>query len=143
MDRPSAVTTSFLLWLIAIGSGLFETVLVVTDGIVNDSLSTSEMMSGAGVRGVVFVVAAILAFRMRAGSTRARLALTLLLGVLGLGSLLIGPIGWLVDGAPNPNFRTVEWFFAASRAVHVAAVLGALAAMYRPAARAWFAITRA
>lgn len=135
---PRAVEISFRLWLLAVAAGLFETVLVVTDGLVEHTLSGGAIVSGAGVRLVVFAVALVLAFRMRAGSRAASLALTVLLGVLGLASLLVGPLEWLADGAPDPHLRPVEWVFAGSRVVHVAAVLGAVAAMYAARARRWF-----
>jgi hypothetical protein len=64
----------------------------------------------------------------------------LVLGGLGVASLLIGPVGWLAagNGPGDLDLAPLEWVFAASRVVHVAAVLAATASMFTPEARAYF-----
>jgi hypothetical protein len=134
---PPAVRAAFLLWLVAIGAGVFETALIVATGSAGDGEA-----AGVILRGVVFAAAAVAALRMRAGRRWARIALTVGLGVFGVLSLVVGPIEWLVDGNSLAGAvrRTdaAGWLFAASRTVHVVAVLAAVAAMFRPTANRYF-----
>ena len=134
---PEAVRLSFVLWLVAIAAGVFETGLVVATGGAGD-----DVVSGVAVRCLAFALAAWAAFRMRAGSRGARALLAVGLGVLGLSSLLLGPVTWLLDGhrlaEAMDGASASDWLFLASRCLHVSAVLAALVAMYRPSANAFF-----
>ena len=71
-----------------------------------------------------------------------RLALTVLLGGVGLLSLLGEPAGWVLAGGSVPAFLgsadALTWAVVLIRALHVGAVVVALTAMYRPAANAYF-----
>jgi hypothetical protein len=62
MTTPAAVRTAFTLWLVAIGAGLFETVLVVTTGTAGDGV-----VAGVTIRCVIFAAALFAALRLRAG----------------------------------------------------------------------------
>lgn len=138
LGPPRAVRAAFALWLLAIGAGIFETGLVVVTG-----------QGGAGTAGQVllrsaaFGAATWVTFRMRAGRRWARTTLTLGLGVLGMLSLVLSPLLWLLDGhsvaEALDGAGTGEWLFLASRCLHVAAVAGAVTAMYRPSAHRFFA----
>lgn len=81
------------------------------------------------MRVLVFAVATWLTLHLLKGSNAARIALTVLLSVLGLASLLIGPIQWLMAGqAPLEALRNLTLpaaLFGVSRVVHVLAVLAA------------------
>lgn len=72
----------------------------------------------------------------------ARIALALGLGVLGTASMVVQPLGYLADGGSVADALSragaLDLVFGASRAVHVAAVLTAVALMFRPAANAYF-----
>ncbi|MGH2611158.1 MAG: hypothetical protein ACRDHF_18920 [Tepidiformaceae bacterium] len=133
---PSPVQQAFVLWLVAIAAGLFETLVIV---IASDE-SGAGLAAGVIVRVAVFALAVYLAVRMRAGQNWARIALTGLLGVLGLLSLLIGPVTWLIDGntLSDLDLSTSETLFAISRVVHVVSVVLAVTLMYLPAANRWF-----
>ncbi len=133
---PSPVQQAYVLWLVAIAAGLFETLVIV---IASDE-SGAGLLAGVIVRFAVFALAVYLAIRMRAGQNWARSALTGLLGVLGLLSLLIGPVTWLMDGntLSDLDLSASETLFAISRVVHVAAVVLAVTLMYLPAANRWF-----
>jgi len=104
------------------------------------------VVAGVALRVVVFAVAAFTAVRMRAGRRWARIALAVGLGVFGVLSPVVGPIEWLLGGnslsAAVRHAGVAEWLFAASRTVHVAAVLSAVACMFRPAANAFFRARR-
>ena len=145
-SRPAGVSgpvrTAFVLWMIAIGAGVFETVLAVINRFAEGSVSPGEIVVGVGVRLAVFVVAGFLAIRMRQGRHWARLALALLLGVVGTLSLVIDPIQWLLAGnslnAAVADLTLTDLLFATSRIVHLGAVLGAMVSMFRPDANTYF-----
>ncbi|GIF71290.1 hypothetical protein [Asanoa siamensis] len=136
-NTPAAVRAAFVTWLVAVGAGAFETVLVVASGEAGDGAAV-----GVAVRLTVFVAAVLVALRMRAGRRWARLALTVGLGVLGTLSLVLGPIGWLLDGNSLPDLvssaSALDLTFGASRVVHVCAVLAGCVLMFVPSANAWF-----
>ena len=138
---PLAVRRAHGLWLLAVVAGIYETGLAIAHGYAESDLTTDQLLANLVVRGTVFGLAIFLAQLMRGGSNAARWILTGLLGVVGLGSLLIGPAEWLLAGNTQTglDFSALEWIFATSRALHVCAVLAALAAMFTPAANRWFA----
>ena len=71
-----------------------------------------------------------------------RIVLTGLLGGFGLLSLLVEPAGWVLAGGSVVAFLgaadVLTWVVVLVRALHVAAVVVALMAMFRPAANAYF-----
>ncbi len=133
---PAEVRASWALWLTAVAAGAFETAL----------MTARDPGDGAGiglaVRLTVFTVAVLTAFRMRSGARWARIALAVGLGVLGTASLVVEPLGYLLDGGSLPaalsGADALDLVFGASRTVHLAAVLTAVALMFRPAANAYF-----
>ncbi|MFJ2768782.1 hypothetical protein [Streptomyces sp. NPDC087300] len=141
---PTAVRAAFALWLTAVAAGVFETVLAVAGAAADGS--ADGIAFGLALRLAVFSAAVLVAVRMRRGAGWARLALTGGLGVLGTLSLVIGPVQWLADGhALADVFRdldVLDVLFGASRVLHLAAVLTAVAFMFRPAANAWFRAAR-
>ncbi|MER7279199.1 hypothetical protein ABT369_32655 [Dactylosporangium sp. NPDC000244] len=139
---PAAVRHARTLWFVAIGAGVFETVLVVASG-----RAGTDALAGVTVRVLVFAAAALAVLRMAAGRRWARLALAIGLGVFGTLSLTVDPVLWLAQGhalgAVIRESGPVDLLFGASRVVHVAAVLGACALMFTPPASAWFRATAA
>ena len=135
-----AVRWSVRFWTVAIGLGLAETALVVAQG------DQPGIVTGVGVRLVVFALAGLLVLGLRAGSRAARAGLAVLLGALGSVSLLLGPAEWLLDGhGLLEAYRAADGWdlaFAGSRLLHVAAVWSATVAMFTPAANRWFRATR-
>jgi hypothetical protein len=93
---PKQLQASYLLWLLAVAAGLFETALVVVDATDGDVGSAAEVAVGVAVRLPVFTGAVYLAARLRQGRNWARVALAVLLGGIGTLSLVIGPVspGW-------------------------------------------------
>ncbi|MGW7319656.1 hypothetical protein [Streptomyces sp. NPDC054865] len=136
---PAAVRTAWALWLTAVGAGAFETTLMV-------ARTPGDAGAGLVFRFAVFTVAVLVAFRMRSGAGWARIALAVGLGVLGTASLVVEPLGYLLDGgSPGDALGRADFpdlVFGASRVVHLAAVLTAVVLMFRPAANAYFRARR-
>lgn len=148
---PGSVRTAFVLWIVAIAAGVFETALVVAEAlsggsIPGGSISTAGLVAGVGVRLLVFAVALYVALQMRLGKNWARLTLAIGLGVLGTLSLVVGPISWLAAGNSVVEFLAragpVTLLFASSRLVHTASVLSALVFMFLPTSNAYFRASR-
>jgi hypothetical protein len=142
---PAQLRASVLLWLAAVAAGLFETILVVVDATDGDVGSASQVAVGVAVRLLVFTAAVYLAAQLRHGKNWARIALAVLLGGVGTLSLVIGPVTWLAQGgSPADALATADlgsMLFAASRVVHLGAVVAALILMFHPAANAYFRAT--
>ncbi len=138
---PLAVLRAHALWIVAVAAGVYETGLAIAQGYTQGDLTTGELLANLTTRGTVFGLAIFLAHSMRNGSNGARWVLTGLLGVVGLGSLLIGPAEWLFAGntLADLDLSALEWVFAASRVVHVCAVVAAVMLMFLPSANRWFA----
>ncbi|WP_405832721.1 MULTISPECIES: hypothetical protein [unclassified Streptomyces] len=133
---PAPVRAAFALWVTAVAAGAFETALMVGRD------PAEGFGAGLAVRLVVFTAAVLVAVRMRRGAGWARVALAIGLGVLGTASLVVEPLGHLLDGGSAADALAradaLEWVFGISRTVHLAAVLTAVALMFRPAANAYF-----
>ncbi|MCU6792503.1 hypothetical protein OB236_10220 [Paenibacillus sp. WQ 127069] len=79
------------------------------------------------IRTLIFGALTFIIMKMYRGKSWARIALIILLGGIGTLSLVIDPIKWLLEGnSLGTMFDGVELtslLFAASRVVHLAAVL--------------------
>jgi hypothetical protein len=143
---PTQVQASFRLWLVAVAAGLFETALVVVDATDGSVGSASQVAAGVAVRLLVFTGAVYLATRLRQGRNWARVALAVLLGGIGTLSLVIGPVTWLAEGGSLADALAAadlgSVLFAASRVVHLGAVIAALMLMFHPAANAYIRASR-
>jgi hypothetical protein len=145
---PGQLQASFRLWLVAIAAGVFETVLVVVDATNGEVGSAAQVAVGVAVRLLVFTGAVYLAAQLRLGKNSARVALAVLLGGIGTLSLVIGPVTWLAEGGSLADAVAAadlgSVLFAASRVVHLGAVIAALLLMFHPAANVYIrATTRA
>ena len=145
-DRPRSVTIAGGCWLVAIAAGAFETVLAAVHAVITDELPMSSVLAQVLARLLVFTLACWLTQQLLRGRNAARIALTVLLSVFGLLSLLIGPVEWLADGHRTADaFRQLDAYdvtFAVSRLLHVLAVIAATIAMYRSGASRWFSTAR-
>jgi hypothetical protein len=143
---PGQLRASFWLWLIAVAAGLFETTLVVVDATAGDVGSAAEVAVGGTVRLLAFTGLVYLAVRLRQGRNWARIALAMLYGGFGTLSLVIGPVTWLAEGgSPAEAVAAADLgslLFAASRLVHLAAIIASLILMFHPAANAYIRATR-
>jgi hypothetical protein len=142
---PGQLQASFLLWLAAVAAGVFETVLVVVDATDGEVGSAAQLIVGVAVRLLVFAGLVGLAVQLRRGRNWARVALAVLYGGLGTLSLVIGPVSWLAEGGSLADAVAAadlgSVLFAASRALHLAAVIAALLLMFHPAANAYLRAT--
>jgi len=117
----------------AIGAGVFETILVVANVLWYDgSMANGEgLNAGVAARLVIFVAMTLVALQVRLGKNWARWTIGILLGVFGLLSLVIQPVGWLMEGhAVSEAFAHLNLASAAfmlSRAVHMVTVVVATA----------------
>lgn len=138
---PPVVHTAAMLWLAAVAFGAFEAVLMITNALYEGE-ALAGLSPGAGFRLAVFAGAVFLALRLKGGANWARWVLAGTLGVFGTLSLVIGPAQWLLAGGSIAEAvagaDAVSWAFAASRIMHVLAVLGAVALMFQPRANAYF-----
>ena len=138
---PNRLQASYWLWLAAVAAGLVETALVVVDATDGDVGSANQVAVGVAVRLLVFTGAVYLAGQLRLGKNWARVTLAVGLGGIGTLSLVIGPLTWLAErGSPAEAMTAADLgsvLFAASRAVHLGAVIAALILMFHPAANAY------
>jgi hypothetical protein len=143
---PGQLRAAFWLWLLALAAGLFETTLVVIDATAGEVGSAAEVAVGVTIRLLAFTGLAYLVARLRHGRNWARIALAVLYGGFGTLSLVIGPVTWLTDGGSLADARAAtdlgSVLFAASRLVHLAAIIAALILMFHPAASAYIGATR-
>lgn len=139
---PRATRTAHTLWLTAVAAGAFETVLAIGRMAADGTGSPGEIGIGLAIRLSVFAAAVLIARRMRDGARWARITLAIALGVLGTASMVLQPLGYLLDdgslSAAASRAGVLDWLFGASRAVHVAAVLTAVFLMFRPESNAYF-----
>jgi hypothetical protein len=126
----TAVRWSVRWWFIAVGAGVLETAI--------QALTARDYDAAVQlpIRAVVYLLAVVLILQLRAGRHWARVALTVLLGGVGLLSLLVEPISWLAAGGSPAEFLAAAdaatCVIVAVRAVHVVAVVVALTLMYWP-----------
>ncbi|SHE93936.1 hypothetical protein [Streptoalloteichus hindustanus] len=144
---PTPVRRAFTLWLVAVGAGVFETVLAVGGLVANGPGSGAQVVTGLVIRIPVFVAAVVAALHMRRGRPWGRTFLALGLGVLGTASMVVPPISALAQGRSLGSFveklGAMDLVFGMSRVVHVLAVLTAVSLMFLPAANAYFRSRRA
>jgi hypothetical protein len=133
---PRSVRWSVRCWFPAVAAGVVETAIW--------ALTSQDYHAAAQlpVRAAVYVVATALIIQLGRGRNWARIALTVLLGGVGLLSLLAEPVSWLAAGGSTTDFLTAAdgatLTVVAVRIAHVAAVLTALVLMYRPTANMFF-----
>jgi len=133
---PQSVRWSVWCWLAAVACGVLEALL---NAVTNPDYGVAVQLS---IRAVVYVLVTVLIVRLRKGERWVRLALTVLLGVVGVASLLAEPISWLIGGGVPATFLAAAdgptLAVVALRAIHVVAVVGGLVLMYSPSANRFF-----
>lgn len=138
-EPPFSARLSTGMWFLAIGAGAAETVVAAVGAI--GSMPWSALVAQVALRIVLYGGLFVVIDRyFRQGHRWSRTLLAVLLGGVGLATLLVGPVEWLVT---NGNFSQLEFSlgsltFAAIRCVHIMAVVAAVALMYQPDANLWF-----
>jgi hypothetical protein len=132
---PRPVTAAVAVWLAAVGAGVAETFVHLTE---------PDPPSGTAVllRFTIYAAVCALVLALRTGRNAVRWALAVLLGVFGTLSLVVEPVLWLVGGGDATAFLVAAdgptLAVVALRALHVLAVAVACALMFHPFATAWF-----
>ena len=133
---PRSVRSSVWCWLAAVACGVLESLV---NAVTSPDYNVAVQLS---IRAVVYVLVTLLIVRLSRGENRVRLAVTVLLGVVGLFSLLAEPISWLISGGAPATFLAAAdaptVAVVGLRAVHVVAVVCALSLMYSPSANRFF-----
>ena len=133
---PRSVRWSVRCWFAAVAAGVVATAIW--------ALTSQEYHAAVQlpVRAAVYLIATALISQLGRGRGWARIALTALLGGVGLLSLLAEPFSWLAAGGSTAEFLAAAdgatLAVLAVRIAHVAAVLAALVLMYRPTANVFF-----
>jgi hypothetical protein len=145
-STDTQLRASFWLWLVAVAAGLFETTLVLVSAAAGEVGSTAQVAVGVSIRLLAFTGLVYLATRLRQGRNWARIALSVLYGGFGTLSLAIGPATWLAEGGSLADAMAAadlgSVLFAASRVVHLAAIMAALILMFHSTANAYIRETR-
>lgn len=136
---PAAVRLAVLAWLVAVGAGVAEA-LVRT--VLPDAPTPGQLV----VRFAIYTVVVALVLALRTGRNAVRWALALLLGGVGMLSLVVEPLAWVIAGGSPATFLAgadgATRLITGLRLAHVAAVLAALVLMFRPRANAFFRSAR-
>lgn len=132
---PPALRAACLLWLVAIGAGVVESVIGAS-GVIAEEGFGAGLVANIALRAVVYGGATLLVLRLYRGRGWARAALAVLLGCIGLATLVVPLVGWFAAdgdvGAALAAAGGADLFYYAVRGLHIAAVLGAMVAMFLP-----------
>jgi hypothetical protein len=137
---PQTARLATSLWLVAVGAGVVETVVQVTNAL-SDGDSMSSLAGQIAIRAVIYGALFVIIDRyFRRGVRWSRYFVAGLLGTVGVASLVSEPIDWLVS---NGDLTTVDWSatsvtITVLRTVHLTAVLSALALSLHPQTARWF-----
>ncbi|MFJ9387518.1 hypothetical protein ACIRON_01770 [Nocardioides sp. NPDC101246] len=139
---PHTIKLASIAWAGAVAAGVIESVLAVTRILGEGAMEPGDWL-GLGIRVAVYAVAAALIAGLVRGSRAARLALTGLLSVVGLASLVVPAAleiagGSSVTAALGSDGGLLGTVFVAVRVIHVLLVIVATVAMYTPTANAYF-----
>jgi len=144
--NPVSVRLSVAAWAVAVAAGVVESCLAVAALLDGGGLHGGDWV-GIAVRVVVYIAAGLLVAALARGRRWARLALTVLLSVLGLASLVVPAVlavaaGQTVAEALSDGGR-LGGAFLVVRVTHIGCVVLATVAMYLPSAGRRFALAAA
>jgi hypothetical protein len=133
--RPSTVTLSLALWLGAILAGVAET-------FVHLAMPDPPGADAVAIRFGIYLVLAVLVLALRSGRNAVRWTVAVLIGGVGMLSLVVEPIGYLVAGGSVGGFLdgagVADLVATGLRTLHVAEVLAALVLLFHPSSTAFF-----
>lgn len=126
-------------------AGVFESILAVIRA-VNAGEIGPNIWIGLAVRLVVYALATALIVNLWNGRRWARAALTILLSIIGLASLIVPAAIAMASGQAFVQAfggdGTWGWIFLAVRLTHIACVVGATVLMFTRSANRYFAAVR-
>jgi hypothetical protein len=140
VDAPLTARWATVLWLVAVGAGVVETVVQVVHAY-DDGVSMSSLAGQVAVRAVIYGALFVVIDRyFRRGVRWSRYLLAGLLGTVGIASLVTEPIGWLIG---KGDWSSIDWSttllaIVVIRAIHLTAVLTALVLTTHPETSQWF-----
>ena len=141
MDKPGTVKWAALLWAAAVGAGVIETALAVSEIATEGGLDAGVWINVV-LRSIVYTGAALLILAFSQGRRWARTGLAVLLSVIGLAAMVVPSAMLLADGETFADAfgsgGSLGTAFLVVRMAHIAAVLGATALMFAPSANAHF-----
>lgn len=142
MNAPASVRRATTAWTIAVACGVVESGLAVLRATSEDALG-SDVASQLAIRLPVFAIAGVLIFHFARGRRWARTALTVMLSVLGLASMVV-PAALEFSGGSTPMAALggdgpFAWSFLLVRLIHIGGVVAATALMFQPSANRHFA----
>lgn len=144
--RPAVIGLAFALWLGAVVTAIIE--VLVRFAIKPGGFTAAIADSGPEipVRMTAYAILIALALLLRARRNFARHLLTLIFGGLGLFSLLVEPVQWLMAGGDVAAFLGAAdgamWAMILSRIAHILCVVVAIVLGYTPPANVWFSRPR-
>ncbi len=145
MDIPTSVRRAAIIWAVAVAAGVIESILAVIQA-VNAGALGPNMWVGIAVRLVVYMLATALITNLWNGRRWARAALTILLSIIGLASLIVPALIAMVSGQTFVQAfsggGTWGWIFLAVRLTHIACVVGATVLMFTRSANRYFTAAR-
>jgi hypothetical protein len=132
---PAPVRLSVRLWLGAIAAGAAEALV----WLVQPEPPTPTQL---GVRFAIYTALVVLVLALHTGRAPVRWAVAGLLGGIGSLSLVIEPLTWLGAGGSPAAFLAAAdaptLMIVILRVLHIAAVVGAMVALFRPEANAFY-----
>ncbi|MFI5713853.1 hypothetical protein [Kribbella sp. NPDC051620] len=140
MEPPVPVRAATAAWFLAVGAGVAESVLGVI-GALDGSVAWPALVAQVAFRAIVYGgLFVVIDKYFRLGRNWSRRLLAVLLGVIGMATLIVGPIQWLLtDGDFGTIDVTADFVaFAVIRSIHVMAVITGVILMYQPEANRWF-----
>ena len=142
---PSTIKLAGIAWSGAVAAGVIESALSVVRILDDGGLGPGDWL-GVAVRICVYAGAAALIVGLVRGSRAARIALTVLLSVVGLASLVVPAVMEIADGstvaAALGGGGLLGGAFLTVRVAHVVLVVVATVAMYAPSASSWLRASR-
>jgi len=132
-EPPTAVRLAVALLAVALVSGAVEAYVRVAQSTGGVPLAVLDEITP---RLVLYGVIGLVVGRFHRGSRWAHGVLLVGIGVVGTASLVIDPVMWLVSGpdvgATVAGLTAADWLVVTARAVHLVAVLVAVALMLHP-----------
>jgi len=141
MIAPPNVRRATTAWAVAVAAGVVESVLAIEHA-AGEGLIGPDVWTQVGVRVVVYALATVLVVNFSRGRRWARTALTVLLTLVGLTTLLVPVALELIAGQrPVQAFNDggqLGWPFVVVRLTHIACVVTASVLMFTTSANAYF-----